>query len=526
MKYYGSLFILFTVLNTALFSTRLWASDQGQTTFSTPQETLYSIQKISVLTGYDNMNRIYAEPLTEALAEKLQTTQRFEFLQGSRIQPFPVEEFKQNQGSLSSFFKSSQADAAFHLSLKNQGNGLTVTVSLFTANDLRPLSLESSRAFEKFDTESLRDEVFRLAEQVLRKLPYDGYVLARTGETITLSIGRNAGVQVGQTLSIVNMLKLNRHPTLDFVVSSEHQVLGTVRVTKVDQELSFADILTEVRPQSIERLSKVTGLHPSQYFEWSSGPRENPAHSMYNQASHPGWSGLDMPTFGLIGGSVGLGRFEELSNISGIPSLDTGKNIYPRVQINGEAWINPRWIAKLRVIQGLGTVNNPRSGSNPKNLGLTVSRYDLSFGYRHSFMNDFFGPFLEFYVGYAQSQFRFDRSTPWSFTSLKYSNMFVNFAGEFPLTPSSPWSMGARVYMHLSPALSEKYVTSGNDSNNSIHEFSLILRYRIQPNVRISGNLDFTSFNSDFSGVGSRGEQVNSMDIRDNSLNVGLDYLF
>src|SRR5690606_23936781 len=135
---------------------------------------------------------------------------------------------------------------------------------------------------------------------------------------------------------VVQLLSANRHPKLRFLINTEKEVIGKIRVLKSEKTLSFGVIQMEKEKGIVTKGSKINSLGEVQYSEIETGlgdPSQT-VEANYAFGKNPTeWRPLDSPSFGKVTGKFGLSRFQQNLNLQGVDSL-TGKNDFaPMVEI-------------------------------------------------------------------------------------------------------------------------------------------------------------------------------------------------
>ena len=114
---------------------------------------------------------------------------------------------------------------------------------------------------------------------MVKKIPYAGLILSRQGNRVTMDIGTRDGVHDNTVVSVEQIILLKRHPKFHFILASEKEVLGKIRIVKSDETLSFGTVLSEKEPGVITTDSKITGLD---FVNYASEPFDSqnqlPAH--------------------------------------------------------------------------------------------------------------------------------------------------------------------------------------------------------------------------------------------------------
>src|SRR5208282_1436782 len=156
----------------------------------------------------------------------------------------------------------------------------------------------------------------RLLSEIVARLPYSGRVLSRDANRVTVNLGSRDGVQPGQILSVIQIIQAQRHPVFNFLVRTDKEIFGKVRILKVDETLSFGTVVSEKERGAIQKNSKIG---PVDFVTYSGGESlsltPGPAETLgqrddskiaFGKDPKP-WVPEATPTFGQIGGRLGIG---------------------------------------------------------------------------------------------------------------------------------------------------------------------------------------------------------------------------
>jgi hypothetical protein len=418
------------------------------------------------------------------------------------------------------------SDAFIVVSITKGPSGISLKMDLFLKSDQKLLAQESVNGLQRFDVESLKHQADEMLDKLMRHLPYSGVVLSRQGTRVTVNLGRQDGIEPDQMVSVVQIIKANRHPKFNFLISSEKEILGKIKLLKVDDTLSFGRIVTEKEAGSIQINSKIAGLESVTYSntdsltDYKNGEDtlpERPDGQMTYGKNPTAWVPQKKPTFGMVGARFGVGKFTE--NVDSSPySWDDSTPLYPSIYIDGELWLTSVWSAHAEIRQGIITTGNPVSGGSPSHLNHRLSVYEFLFGYNLRLTNAVNSPKLEGLFGYMDYDMYIDQSNPAGITSKTYSGPKVGLSGWYPIAPDSPYSIGANLYFLFGTHLSETPSSSGSASN-SVTQFGLFGDKQLSINLRARLALDFEIFASSFSGGNSSSQQLQT-------LSGGMYYLF
>ena len=497
-----------------------------------------TIRKVAILPTQDNVDGIYARPIEAQLISLAKADRRWDFVESSVATPtFTIADLEENPQAFKSLVAGVDADAFVAASVAKGPNGLSIKLDLFLKNDGRMIAQESVKDRGRFDLPDVKEQASALYRKAFAALPYDGLVLSRQQNRVTVNLGRADGLAPNQTLSVVQILKIARHPKFDFIVSAEKEIIGKIRILKVDEGLSFGAIISEREKGAVHRFAKIAGLDPVTYPETSdlsaaagaAGPQERGDADVSFGKGAKEWLPVRPPAFGQVGFKLGLGQYNGSVNLSGVGSLEEKSSVYPQIGLYGELWLSPNWQVRADILQGVITTDNPRGGSE---LNHSMSRYQMTAGYNFLLRDDFFGPKFQINLGYMTYRMYVDDSRPPTMMTTTYSGFVVGVGGSLPITERKDWFLGGSTNLILFPSMSETPATSGSSSTASINDFSLYVERKMGENIRGVVSLDFSLYSANFSGQGSRvnasgaPESATTASQRLTSLNAGISYLF
>lgn len=498
-------------------------------------DDLLTIKSITVLPFSDNLQGIYARPLEAHVVDILKDIHRFDYLESNSVGPIlSPQELEESPSKTQQVASSIVADAFLVTRIIKGPKGINIRMNLFLKDDAQLLFQEELVNYQIFDIENLKAKTAELLQKIVAKIPYEGRILSRDGNRVTVNLGNKDGIQAEQTVSVIQIISATRHPKFNFLVSTEKEILGKVKLLKIDDTLSFGVIVSEREKGAIQKEAKISGI------DFVSYSGENPyasVNSASNLETRPdsevsfgknptAWVPKDPPSFGRIGAQLGLGMFTGSSNLSSSGAVEAKNSLSPNILLDGEIWITPQWTMSALLHQGIITVDNPLGGSSPSELNQNFSRYELLAGYTFRVGPDIWGTNVQLQGGWASAQLYVDDSTPRAFTRTTFSGFKLGVQGSFPVTPDQVWRAGAKFYLHLQTNLSEAPVTSGASNSPKVNEFGVFGGKKIGEDLMITGHLDFLQYSSSFSGQGTRSETASSLSHRFTLFTAGISYFF
>ena len=489
-----------------------------------------TLQKMTYIPSVDNVNGVYSKAINEHLQLLIEKNHKWSYIKPtSQITKINPEELVGQPKKVKSFSNQLNSDGFFVAELRKDPKQIRIHLYLFSVRS-GDLITEEELTRSDDNTEIVKAGVQSLFQRILEKIPYDALIVSRTDNRVTVNAGQRDGVQVGQTLTAIKVIGAKKHPKRGFIIKSQKAVMGQLRVVKVDEYLSFADIVSETEPGVLTKNVKVTGISQIQYQATPWTKQYTPPEQILSEDNKTvfgkrarEWVAKDPPTFGRIGANLAIGSFDNNVAFTDGNNLNTKVSVYPRINLSGEIWVTPKWFVDAAFAQGVGSSKDP---SNGQDLSNSLTRYRLSFGYNFILRNEFFGPKLSFDIGFSGYRMFVDSTGTSGFTTLQYRSMPIGIGGHVPINKSRTWAIGGKAYFHFFPSLTETPFSSGSDPDNSINEFLFYAENKISQRLRLKLGLEFLILSSSFSGPGSRPVSANNMSHRFTTVTTGIDYLF
>lgn len=227
-------------------SSQTWAQSSSSFVSSVDQDL--TIKKVTVVPFTDNLQGIYSKPLYKKFKGLVDADPLWSY------QDFPEEptttliDFEEDTNSAKAVLAKTSADGFFSFRITKGPRGLNGKLTFFAGKSGLPLIQEDLRDYPKFEISEVERQLEDMYTKIKSQLPYRGLILSRRGQEVTINIGHKNGLKKGDELTIIQLLQVNRHPKLKILVSSEKEIMGRVKVFKIDNNLSFAHIIFEREP--------------------------------------------------------------------------------------------------------------------------------------------------------------------------------------------------------------------------------------------------------------------------------------
>lgn len=481
------------------------------------------IKTITLAPVYDNSNGIYKTAAEKHLKELMVADKSWGFKELQPDSPrIKIDEFEESSQDTEQFLKKNQVDGVFTLFIIKGPQGMSLQLNLFS-KDKGLLLLSEDYSDEKlFEIVKIKDVLTKMYFNLKAKLPYSGFVTSRTGNKVTVNIGSQKGLKIGDQITVAQILKVNRHPKLKMLTSVEKEILGRVQINEVQEETSYGEIVLEKETGVIDRGAKILPLEFVKYTPSQGAPVTDILPLEKNPVE---WLPAPTPQFGRMTLLGGLSEATANTVLNNGRSLDANSKTALSFNFETELWLTPDIFGQIDFSQINFTGNNELSGSSPSKLSFTINDLDFNLGYKYLIDGSFWGPQIYSALGYKTFSTRVSDSSPTAFTSSELTAYSLNLGGVFPVTEKNDVSIGAQAQFLFFKSLSETPVNSGS-SSPEYSQFDLWGTYQYTNNIHLKALLSLKNLQSSMSGQGSKNPASRSFDEKITSYLFGIDYLF
>lgn len=492
-----------------------------------------NINQIMIAPLADNVSDIYSVPLQELAEKNLADKHQWEVIKSTDGLK-TIEQLIEKPEKLSKYLAEKKSDALFFSRIKKTTTGVSFILQLYLRYDGNLLLEDSSAEFPIFELDLVKSEYLKSLNNFFSKLPYDGVVLSRRGQQVTINLGSKHGLIPQTEVEVIQILKVNRHPKLSFMVGNEKEILGKIIITKTDDYLSFGQITFEKEPGVIavnNKIAPISGIHyPKPTFD----PEKNTLTNLEKRSDSElafgkdpkEWLPLEPPQYGSFSLLGGFNQYSENSTLVSAGNIEAKQSLAPTLRAEFQLWLSPDWIIQLNTQQSVFNASNQLTGSSPSSLTFMLSSYNVVVGHNFLLTGDFFGPKIQVNGGIWRFSSRPDSSSPTAFTTMNYGGFTLGVLGSFPIDPNVPVELGAEFNLFFFPSVTESPEDSGSPGGYSLNHFAFFFKNHINKRFNFIGNLSFDYYASDFTGTASRVDPANSISHKMTSLLLGAEYLF
>jgi TolB-like protein len=113
-------------------------------------------------------------------------------------------------------------------------------------------SIIAAESVKSASAEGLEELVVQMAKKIIKDFPLEGYIVKRSGDKVSIDLGRQAGVKVGMQFMAYKEGSVIKHPKTGEVLDVEILETGKLKITRVRENIASADISEEKNPGAIE----------------------------------------------------------------------------------------------------------------------------------------------------------------------------------------------------------------------------------------------------------------------------------
>ena len=506
--------------------------------YSSASDALLTVHKLGILPASDNVQGVYARTVDEKLKELVGAGHRFDLKELKDVESgHLLSDYENNDQavrSLGSKFKTDGFVSAYIN--KASPNSLELTLDFFLAKDGLLLVQETAKIENSFNASKVSEMTIDLYRKLIQKIPYQGLILSREGNRVTIDVGAQDGVIKNSIVTVEQIFVLQRHPKFHFAVGFEKITLGKIKLVKVEDTLSFGMIISEKERGVIAVDSKVSGLDFVNYASSDPNPLtpgEGGSGNFDSTSKFSKGNGdllpTESPSFGKVGLALAVGSFRSALSFQNSGSYEAYSSLYPQVQISGEIWITPEWFAGTEIRQG--TTSSLTSSTSNVSGGVTTTAYDLYAGYKILLQDDFWGPQVNLRLGFGSNATNFDQASSGSISTTGYGGLYYGIGGSLPVVSDRSIYADLEFNRYFSPQFSESPYASGAANDSSAMQISLGGSYKFSQHLRGVAHLVYEFYSTTFSGAGTRNFQ-GSPDLGLNSSQsmtsfiTGINYFF
>jgi TolB-like protein len=111
--------------------------------------------------------------------------------------------------------------------------------------DVETASIIAAENVKATASTSLQSLIVQMSEKIIKNFPLEGYVVSRSGDEVTIDLGKLAGVKSEMEFMVFKEGKVIKHPKTGEVLDVERIETGTIKITAVNNKIATGEITEE-----------------------------------------------------------------------------------------------------------------------------------------------------------------------------------------------------------------------------------------------------------------------------------------
>lgn len=126
--------------------------------------------------------------------------------------------------------------------------------------DVESASIIAAENVRSSATGRLQDLVVEMSEKIIKNFPLEGYIVNRSGDSVTIDLGLRTGVKKGMRFIVYKEGQIIKHPKTGEVLDVERIETGKITIESVSQKICSAKVDEEESPGAINYGQQVKSL--------------------------------------------------------------------------------------------------------------------------------------------------------------------------------------------------------------------------------------------------------------------------
>jgi hypothetical protein len=390
----------------------------------------------------------------------------------------------QNEDVLKVVAEKIKAGSLIRVQLKRLVKGVTVKVEILGEN--------GSDIYFQEETHLTTDKIDIIAQTVEnwldvyeKHIPYEGRVIGVLGNQVTIDIGKDSGVRVGDSVKISRFKSKKQHPLLKSVVAWDSELLATAKVDYANNQQAQAKV-TEYRSRKRLQIEDWITFNKKEQITVV-GKDEK---SIVSDNSYK---------FGKLGTvelmlSVGSGSESSYSSSGGTKKIG---GIVFGIDSESELWVTRNWWGGVGFDLGFSSYKQQEGTLAGSGSNVSSVRYKFLAGYRYLPLGFFYGPRVDGFIGFGKNIYNQDYNSSDGFTEISFGGILVGIRGSLPVKKM------VRIHLRFDykPAAgyTEGVTLYGSANSVTSYDFQIGGSYQYAPSVNLKAAVEFISNKATFS---------------------------
>jgi hypothetical protein len=413
-----------------------------------------------------------------------------------------LDMYLHNPKVLSVIARKTGAGSLINIMIRPGSAGIEIAVKVYGENGT-DIYLNEKSIVRTLDNDVVSSMIINWLEEYNKTIPYDVRISGVLGDSFTLDMGSNIGLNTGDKVEFFRATKKKRHPLFKEIVDWETKPVATGNIIHVtDQQaqgkiLKYAGVRDRTRLEDWGIIKKSTKLDPN----------------------HKPIGREDEYSFGRLGTIALKGNIGTLSvtrNTTGGSNKQSGMMFGGNVDT--EMWITRHYWLGLEIDFTTGKIKTDTGSFNLDENSLQTSRYKIKVGHKYLPLGFFYGPQIDFVIGYDSHSFSLENSISDGIVAVNYSGLALGAHASIPVYKKVRINIGFDFIPIAS--FKEEVIALGEPDGISIYNFKLGAVYNHKPTVDILGGINVKSAKASYDGTESN---INHKHI---SLDAGVRFTF
>lgn len=438
----------------------------------------FKLESVGVLRSLDNVDGVFAEYIGEAFGSYLKQPGRFLFVDLKAVDSIlsrsqlPYDKAVFDLDILKQAALKTRADSLIRTRVQKLGARYFFKLEWLHAPRMEVLSevdfdLEEPSKGGGFEKDLLEPKLQLELSKLVHQIPFFGQVTGRDRQSVTLNIGTEEGLKVGDQIELATIEEARRHPMMNRVVDWKMRPTGRVIVESLEAGMTFCRLVSEEPGFEVTRFQKVIRIDRSarqlEKPEMSGVDQEELRAESYRESSRQtlGWASLSLP----------LGLYSRSYTANSGAVSNQGGGLSYGVVADGQLWLNRSWFLNLRIGEQLWTftqtdqTGSKTAASSTGGVAGSVLNSWLTLGYAVHFTNDFNGPHGWVKLGFKSDSTQLPSSSSEGTGPLSLSSVGIGVGGLYPFREK--WEAFADIKLSLLTigSYDSSSISKGSDLN-------------------------------------------------------------
>lgn len=408
-----------------------------------------------------------------------------------------------NRDVLKLLAEKTRAGALIRIDLISQVDGVEVEMKVFGDNG-EDIYFSDKTLLDKDDVSVITSTLRNWLERYEAMIPYDGRVIGVLGDQFTIDIGREYGALTNSSVQIVRPTLKRKHPLLKEVVEWETEEIGSGSIFHV------------VDLQSQARMSQYRSDKRLQINDWvivkKQEEEEQKIQKAYEDEKEHSFGKLGKLGLGFVFGSSSDTLSSSNQDIKKIGGLTLG------VDLDLELWLTRKYWIGLEVAQKFSSYKEREGSVSFDSNSVSIGAYKMKVGYKYLPLGFFYGPQVDFFIGYTSYSYDLDTARDDGFAAVSFKGATLGTKGSIPFL--GKYRAHLELDFIFSPTFGEEVIIYGEDDSSSSFHIGIGGTYDYSPTMAFQAGVDFVHNKANFVNP------TRELKLKESTLNLGAVFTF